>query len=128
VRTRGATAPRFLNLLQIRFPVGAITSIGHRISGALLFAALPLLATLLEQSLRGEPDYENLLAAVDAPWMGLLLVIATWAMAQHLLAGLRHLLMDVGIGHQLAQARASAWLVNGAALVLAFLAAVNWFL
>ena len=33
--------PVFLNLAQIRFPIGAIASIAHRVSGVLLFIALP---------------------------------------------------------------------------------------
>ena len=36
-------APKFLNLAQIRFPIGAIASIGHRISGVLLLISLPKL-------------------------------------------------------------------------------------
>ncbi len=38
----------FLNLAQIRFPIGAIASIAHRVSGVLLFIALPVLAALLD--------------------------------------------------------------------------------
>ena len=50
-------APKFLNLAQIRFPIGAIASIGHRISGGLLLISLPFLVLALERSLRSEADY-----------------------------------------------------------------------
>ena len=43
MRLPGARRPVFLNLIRIRFPIGAIASIGHRISGVILASALPFL-------------------------------------------------------------------------------------
>lgn len=37
-----STRPVFLNLTQIRMPVGALTSIGHRVTGVLLAASVPV--------------------------------------------------------------------------------------
>jgi succinate dehydrogenase / fumarate reductase cytochrome b subunit len=119
-------APKFLNLFHIRFPIGAIASIGHRISGVLLLIGLPLLALALERSLASEAAFESLRAAVDTPWWGLLLVLLVWAAAQHVLAGVRHLLMDIGIGSPLAQARASAWAAVLTAAIIALAAAIRW--
>ncbi len=126
MRGRAGPAPKFLNLLQIRFPVGAIASIAHRVSGVLLLVALPLLARTLERSLRSEADYQALLDATRSPWTALALVIVVWAAAHHVLAGVRHLLMDVGVGSRLVRARASAWTVLVAAVVLAAASAVRW--
>ncbi|HRO59708.1 MAG TPA: succinate dehydrogenase, cytochrome b556 subunit [Burkholderiaceae bacterium] len=122
------TAPRFLNLFAIRFPVGAIASIGHRISGVLLLVALPLAAQALERSLRSEAEFRALLALRASPWVSIAIAVIAWAIAHHLLAGIRHLLMDLGVGHRLATARASAWFVNVAASVvaLAILVACLW--
>jgi succinate dehydrogenase cytochrome b556 subunit len=39
--------PVFLNLMQIQMPVGALTSIGHRITGVLLAVGVPLSLYLL---------------------------------------------------------------------------------
>lgn len=113
------TAPKFLNLFEIRFPVGAIASIGHRISGVLLILALPLAAQALERSLRSEAEFRALLELRASPWASIATAVVAWAIAHHLLAGIRHLLMDLGVGHRLAAARASAWFVNVAALVVA---------
>ncbi len=44
--------PVFLDLMQIQMPVGAVTSIGHRISGVVLAASVPIAVYLLGQSLR----------------------------------------------------------------------------
>ena len=40
--------PVFLNLAQIRFPIGAIASIAHRVAGVLLLIALPVVALMLD--------------------------------------------------------------------------------
>jgi succinate dehydrogenase / fumarate reductase cytochrome b subunit len=54
-------------------------------------------------------------------------VIVVWALAHHVLAGVRHLLTDVDIGSPLRVARRSAWFVNLAGVAVALLAAgVMW--
>lgn len=49
------------------------------------------------------------------------MLLVVWALAHHVLAGVRHLLSDFRIGSPLRAARRSAWLVNfgGVALTLA---------
>lgn len=126
MRVRSASAPKFLKLSQIRFPIGAIASIGHRVSGVLLVVSLPLLAFALDRSLRSESEFDALRDLVSEPWRALLLVILVWAAAHHVLAGVRHLLMDIGVGSRLSQARTSAWAAILAAGIIAFAAAVRW--
>jgi len=126
MRTPAGGAPKFLNLFHIRFPIGAIASIGHRASGVLLLISLPLLAFALERSLNSESAFESLRMAITAPWRGLLLLVLVWALAHHVLAGVRHLLMDIGIGSLLAQARISAWAVILTAAIIAIAAAIRW--
>ena len=50
-------------------------------------------------------------------------MVLTWALAHHLLAGIRHLLSDIDVGSGLPAARRSAWLVNVSGLVIAAFAA-----
>ncbi|MDO9596383.1 MAG: succinate dehydrogenase, cytochrome b556 subunit [Azoarcus sp.] len=127
MRTPTGGAPKFLNLFHIRFPIGAMASIGHRVSGVLLLFSLPLLALALERSLSSESAFESLRSAVTTPWRGLLLVILVWALSHHVLAGLRHLLMDIGIGSPLAQARISAWATILTAAIIAIAVAIVTF-
>ena len=47
--------------------------------------------------------------------------VLLWALVHHVLAGVRHLLMDVGVGSELVRARASARMVLIAAPALALL-------
>ena len=51
------------------------------------------------------------------------LIAFVWALSFHLLAGVRHLLMDIGVGSHLADARRSAWSVNVGGVVMVLLAA-----
>jgi succinate dehydrogenase / fumarate reductase cytochrome b subunit len=111
--------PRFLNLLQIRMPIGAVASIAHRISGVLLFLILPAAVFLLELSVRSPEGFDQARAILHAPLVQLLGLVLAWALLHHLLAGIRFLLLDLEIGIERKQARVSAWLVNlGAPLLL----------
>ncbi len=121
------TAPVYLNLFRIRLPVGAITSIGHRISGVLLFLSLPLLVYLLDISLQGPDGFGKAVEWLDCDWVRAGSVVIAWSLLHHLLAGIRFLLIDIGVGVNLPEARNSAWLVNlGAALLT--LAYLGWLL
>lgn len=121
---RHSTAPKYLNLLRIQMPVGAVLSIAHRISGVFLFLSLPFLVYLLGLSLQDEAGYARTRAWLDTPLVQLILLVLAWSLFHHLLAGIRHLLLDFHIGVERAAARRSAWLVNLAAigLLLAYLA------
>lgn len=106
------TRPAFFNLSQIAFPVGAITSICHRISGIVLALCTPLLIYFLDSSLRSAESYERMRLLLDTAPAKAAGIVILWAFAHHFLAGMRHLLMDVDIGSRLPQARLSAWFVN----------------
>jgi len=114
-----ARRPVFLNLFKIRFPIGAIASIGHRISGVILAAALPFLVAAFERSLTSEETYRQAVAVLRSPLGLLATLVLYWALAHHLLAGTRHLLMDVDIGSSLPTARKTAWIVLAGGVVVA---------
>lgn len=116
-----ARRPVFLNVTRLRFPVGAVASIGHRISGVVLVCALPFAVAAIERSLAGGAEFASVVDGLRSPaGRGGLLVVA-WAAAHHLLAGIRHLLMDVGVGASLPAGRASAFAVIALALLAAAL-------
>ena len=119
-------APVYLNLFRIRFPVAAVTSIAHRISGVLLFLSLPVLIYLLDLSLQGPGDFDRTLAMVQNGWFKAGFILLLWSLLHHLLSGIRFLLIDTGRGVTLQQARRSAWLVNMMAPVLTL--ACSWWL
>lgn len=105
--------PVFLNLMQIKFPVTAICSIFHRISGVLLFLLLAPVLYVLQQSLASPSSFASLSAHLHltTSWLAFALWVWLSAAAYHLLAGIRHMLMDLGFAEHLAAARVSAWLL-----------------
>lgn len=94
--------PVFLDVTRIRFPVGAVASMGHRVSGLALAIALPFAVLALQRSLEDG-------ALAFAGWMRLPAALLAWAAAHHLFAGVRHLLMEAGVGASLFAARRSAY-------------------
>lgn len=119
--------PVFLDLMRIQMPVGALTSIGHRISGVVLAASVPAAVYLLGLSLRDRVGFAQVVALFGKSAFKAAVVLVVWALAHHVLGGVRHLLTDVDIGSSLRTARRSAWFVNVAGAGAALLAAgVMW--
>ncbi len=114
--------PVFLNLTKIRMPVGALTSIGHRVSGVVLTIGVPVVVYLLALSLKNEQAFAQVQSLLRLVPVKAAMVILVWALSHHVLAGVRHLLSDFDIGSPLHSARRSAWVVNLAGIALAVLA------
>ena len=110
--------PKFLNLFLIKLPPSGIVSIAHRISGVLMFLAAPVLAYLFALSLESGQGFQQVQQWLAAPPVVALTVLLVWSLSHHLLAGIRHLLLDIEIGIERSQARVTAWLVNLGALLL----------
>jgi succinate dehydrogenase / fumarate reductase cytochrome b subunit len=113
--------PKHLALHLIKLPLPGFVSILHRISGLLLFIALPLLLLMLQYSLRSIETYTQLLAVLAHPLAKLMLLGLLWASLHHFCAGLRYLAIDLDYGVKLAQARASSKMVLAVSLVLTVL-------
>ena len=104
--------PVYLNLLQIRLPVGGVASILHRATGAVLVLLLPFALYLLQRSVQEPAAYADMAARLATIEGRVVLLGTVWMFAQHFFSGIRHLLMDVGIGDDTATARISAWLTG----------------
>lgn len=100
--------PRFLQLHRIHLPVSGLLSLTHRITGALLFFSLPLWLWLWQHSLASADGFAQVQAWLAAWPLRLLVALLIWWLLHHLLAGVRILLLDAGLGVELPQARASA--------------------
>ena len=110
--------PYNLNLLTIRFPVPAIISILHRVSGVIVFFLIPLLLWMLKQSLASADNYIDLVDILANPFFKFIFWGFLAALLFHLVAGIRHLIMDLGFGESLKAGRASAWTVAIVSVVL----------
>lgn len=118
-----AKAPRFLNLLRIHMPATAVLSIGHRVSGVLLAAAIPLGIYLLDLSLQSPAGYTEVARFFADPATRIAAALTVWALAHHALAGVRFLLLDLQLGIARPVARRSARFVNIGGIVIFLLAA-----
>lgn len=120
--------PKYLNLLKIRLPITGIASINHRLSGLILFLAIPVSLYLLQLSLTNSTGFTEMLDCLSSPVIKLGLVLLTWSFVHHLLAGFRFLLIDQNIGVSLSAARKTAWFVVFAAVIVTLLISGVWIL
>ena len=96
-----------------------LVSILHRITGVgLSFLGLAMLTWWLLATAGSGEDY-TLFTDVVTQWFGKVVLIGlTWAFFQHLLSGIRHLVMDTGQGFELGVNKTSAILTIIASLLL----------
>lgn len=91
--------PVNLDLTTIKFPLPALTSIAHRITGVILFVGLIFGFWALDVSLSSPEGFE---AVRDTLANNILAKLIAWgllsALGFHFVAGIKHLLMDAGIG------------------------------
>lgn len=110
--------PVNLDLTTIKMPSTAIVSILHRMSGILIFLLMPLMLYGLQQSLLSPEDFIRTQKCFDICGMKFLVWVFLSGLIYHGLAGIRHLLMDLGVGETATAGRKSACLVLGLAFIL----------
>ncbi|KTC70190.1 succinate dehydrogenase cytochrome b556 subunit C [Legionella birminghamensis] len=113
--------PINLDLGSLKYPPMAIASILHRISGILLFVLMPVAFYFIDLSLRNEESFRRAGEMMAHPFSKLVLWGLGAALIYHLLAGIRHMLMDLGIGEHLESGRRGAILVIAAAIIFSLL-------
>jgi succinate dehydrogenase / fumarate reductase cytochrome b subunit len=118
----GRRRPVFFNLARIQMPVGALTSITHRVTGIFLALGVPFGIYVLDLSLQNPQSYARVSHLFDNVAFRIASIFFVWVLAHHVLAGIRNLLSDVVMGSQLPAARRSAWVVNLGGIAIAVLA------
>ncbi|GAB2666263.1 succinate dehydrogenase cytochrome b556 subunit [Vibrio panuliri] len=116
--------PVNLDLQTIRFPITAIASILHRVSGVITFVAVGILLWLLSLSLSSPVGYMKAVDIVDGWFFTFILWGILTALAYHIVGGVRHLLMDLGYFEELDTGAMSAKVSFGVTAVLSLLAGV----
>ena len=115
------SAPKYLYLFRIKLPVGGVASIGHRISGVLMFLMIPLAVWLFGLSLESAEGFRQVHEYLQSLPLRLVSLLLVWSLSHLLLAGIRHLLLDIEVGMDKKPARFGAWLVNLGALLITLL-------
>lgn len=119
--------PKHLALHQIKMPLPSIVSILHRVSGLMLFFALPLLLWMLQASLRSIETYTGLADVLQQTPVKIVLIGLLWAFLHHFCAGIRFLLVDLHCLRSLELARNSSKAVLAVSLLLTvFLGVKIW--
>lgn len=106
--------PVYLDLSPIRMPVNALVSIAHRVSGVLLFLAMPIVIYYFDMSLRSAQDFSRVISVLDSMPMKLGGLVMLWALLHHMFAGIRYLLLDARIGMTRKASRLGSWAVFAA--------------
>ena len=92
----------FADLPGYRWPLAALVSGMHRVSGMILFLLLPFIIWMFDASVSSEISFGEFKAAFNSHlgfmpgWaMKLVALALTWGYLHHFIAGLRHLTMDI---------------------------------
>lgn len=116
--------PVNLDLTKFSFPLPAIASITHRITGVALFAAIAYLLWLLGVALESPAGFAQVSATLGQVLPKLVLLAVLAALLYHLLAGLKHLVMDFGHWETLGGAQRASQAVFALTIIGTVLAGV----
>ncbi len=108
-------------MAAFKWPITALSSILHRMSGVLLFLAVPFTLWMLERSLESQTSFEQLQTLLSGGFAKFTLWLVLTALSYHIIAGFKHLLMDVGIGESLE----GGIMASRAVIVLGILSAIG---
>ena len=111
--------PVNLDIATFRLPITAYVSILHRVSGvANVFISLGLI-WLLSQSLASEDSYEYVIELTNLTFVKVLLFLILANLIYHSCAGIRHLIMDMGVGEDsFKSGKISAFVMIAVAMIL----------
>ncbi|MFT5483141.1 MAG: succinate dehydrogenase / fumarate reductase cytochrome b subunit [Halieaceae bacterium] len=116
--------PVNLDLGAFSWPLPAIASITHRVTGVALFFGVGILIAMLDASLASEESFADLQAILAGPLAKLVVWGVVAALIYHSVAGVRHLIMDFGIGESLEGGLLGAQLTIGISVILIILAGI----
>lgn len=92
------TRPVNLDIGTMKLPITAYASILHRISGVFLFIVIGLMIYALDLSLSSQADFDSLAGMLGSPVAKLVLWAVLAGLIYHSVAGVKHLVMDMGYG------------------------------
>lgn len=105
-------------------PITAWASITHRATGVFLFAGMAVLLWALDVSLASPESFASLQESLDNPLLKLVIWAVMSGLIYHSLAGVKHLIMDMGIGETMAGGILGVRIVVGLSAVLILLAGI----
>ena len=116
--------PVNLDLSTIKLPITAYVSILHRVSGVIMLVGILVLLWMLDLSLASAEGFAFLQEVLDSPIAKLILWGVLSALAYHFVAGVKHLIMDLGVGETLEGGKLGAKIALAFAAILIVLAGI----
>jgi succinate dehydrogenase / fumarate reductase cytochrome b subunit len=116
--------PVNLDLQTIHFPITAIASILHRVSGVITFVAIGILLWLLSVSISSPEGFQYASELVGGFFVKFVLWGILTALSYHIVGGVRHLIMDLGYFEELESGKQTAKISFAITVVLSLLAGV----
>jgi len=114
--------PVNLDIATISLPITAYASILHRVSGIVTVVGIGILLCLLDSSLASEADFKTVQGYLDSIIVKLIVWGVLAGLIYHTVAGVKHLIMDLGIGESLEGGIKGAQITFAVSAVLIFLA------
>ena len=119
--------PVNLNLLAFSFPLAALVSITHRVTGVVLFAGVAFALYALDLALASPEGFVAAQQLIAQPLGKFILLGLIAALEFHILAGLKHILMDFHLGDSVAAAQRGSVIVIVLTLIsTGFIGAILW--
>ena len=101
-----------------RWPLNAILSIFHRITGSAL-AVSGVLIVWWFLAAATSPAYFDTVDGFLTSWFGgLIMILSAWGLWFHFCNGIRHLIWDLGYSFEIDEVLQSSYLVLGVSLIL----------
>jgi succinate dehydrogenase / fumarate reductase cytochrome b subunit len=116
--------PVNLDLQTMRFPVTAIASILHRMTGVITFVSIGILLWLLSVSLSSPEGFQYVSDITGHFFMKFILWGILTALSYHIVGGIRHLIMDLGYFEELESGTQTAKISFGITVLLSLLAGI----
>ncbi len=116
--------PVNLDLATIKMHSAANASILHRVSGVIMVFAMGILLWTLSLSLSSAEGFAQVESLLDGFFFKIIIIGIVSVLTFHLLAGVRHLLMDAGHFEELESGNASAKFIMALWLIITVLAGV----
>lgn len=116
--------PVNLDIGTMRLPITAWASITHRATGVALFVGMAILLWLLDGSLSGPEGFAAVQENLDSVFAKLIIWGVVSALIYHSVAGIKHLVMDFGLGETMEGGVLGARIVIALSAVLIVIAGI----
>lgn len=93
--------PVNLDIGTIELPITGYASLLHRVSGVILVAGVAVLMWMLDESLASEESFNGMKAIAGSFFCKLVIWGVLAALIYHTVAGVKHLIMDLGYGESM---------------------------